>query len=259
MKLAANISLMFAELPLLERISFAQSLGFTGIEVQFPYSETPQAWQQALSEAGLPVILFNLPAGDFMEGGDGLSCHPKRSKEFEAALTQATPYIDQLQPKTINILAGRQVKGMSFQDCFQQLVSNLQKACDFWQNHDLKITCEPINNQDQPGYLINTAASWQQLAEAVGKDNFALQLDIYHAARMRDDPLEIMQNFTQHLAHIQFADYPGRSHPGSGQLNWQQLLETLQQQDYPGWLAAEFKASTTDDFNWMNHFLLGKG
>ena len=36
-KLAANLSLLFAPLPMLERIRAAAKAGFDGVEIQFPY------------------------------------------------------------------------------------------------------------------------------------------------------------------------------------------------------------------------------
>lgn len=255
MKLAANISLMFQELPLLERINVAKSLGFQGIEVQFPYSEPPEAWHQALNEAKMPLVLFNLDAGDFMQGGDGLACHPDRSSEFEAALAKAQPYIQALKPEVINILAGRWVSNYKSEDCYHQLVVNLQKACKRWQGLNIKVSCEPINNFDQPRYLSPTADTWIQLATEVQANNFTLQLDLYHAARMQDKPEQLIRDYSAHLGHIQFADCPGRSHPGSGQLKWQAIRKALGDVKYVGWLAAEFPAKITDDFSWIGDFL----
>ncbi len=251
MKVAANISLMFQQQPLLERISVAQAQGFSGIEVQFPYTASPSAWKTALQEANLPCVLFNLPAADFMQGGPGLSCHPERTQTFIEALELSLPYIDALQPLTLNVLAGRQVEGYSRQACWQQLVHNLQHTCDLLAERPIKITCEPINNLDQPGYLTPSVSDWQSLAKQVERTNFALQLDFYHAFRMKTDIASTVEENIKQLAHIQFADCPGRSHPGSGQLDWDLLLNHLKKADYQGWLGAEFVAQQQDDFSWL--------
>jgi len=249
MKLAANISLMFQELPLLERIAQAKKLGFQGIEVQFPYSETPEDWSQALQEAKMPLVLLNLPAGDFMQGGLGLACHPNRQVEFTASLETSLPYIKTLQPRIVNVLAGRQVPGFSRTACLDQLIHNLKKVCT-----QLQVTCEPINNLDQPGYLIPRTHHWQQIANSVAAGNFALQLDLYHAARMQEDLVKLIYKYSKPLAHIQFADCPGRNHPGSGDIKWQAIQAALLETGYNGWLAAEFAARATDDFSWISAF-----
>lgn len=253
MKLAANISLMFSDLPLLDRIQKAAELGFQGVEVQFPYELPVNDWQQALAEHQLPLALINLPAGDFMQGGAGLASHPERQAEFISALHQARPYIEALQPDVLNILAGRLVEGYSREICLAQLQQNLELACELLSDLPVCITCEPINNLDQPSYLTPRVDDWIQLANHIKHPAFGLQLDIYHAARMGDDPLQIIKHQADQLAHIQFADYPGRSHPDSGTLNLMDCFLQLQKNDYQGWIAAEFPCLSTDPFEWIPH------
>lgn len=252
MKLAANISLMFNDLPLQQRIKQAAALGFQGVEVQFPYELAVEEWQQLLEEAKLPLVLINLPAGDFMQGGDGLACHPQRQQDFKQALEQSLPYIDKLQPQVVNVLAGRQVTGFSHQACLEQLVANLMLACKTLAVYPVTVTCEPINNLDQVNYLTPSVADWVQLAALVKQPNFALQLDLYHAARMGDSLSALISDHSADLAHIQFADYPGRSHPNTGNLPLTEVFQQLKQQGYQGWLAAEFPSQSIDNYDWKS-------
>lgn len=253
MKLAANISLMFNDLPLQQRIKKAAELGFEGIEIQFPYELPTEEWQRLLAEAGLPLVLINLPAGDFMQGGDGLACHPLRQAEFKQSLALSLPYIEELQPQIVNVLAGRQVAGFSDQTCLEQLTNNIKLTCKTLANLPVKVTCEPINNLDQPNYLTPKVEDWEALAELVQQPNFALQLDIYHAARMGEALQKILSEQKHTLAHIQFADFPGRSHPGTGKINFQQAFQQLKHQGYQGWLAAEFPSHSKDSYAWKEH------
>ncbi|SFB89602.1 hydroxypyruvate isomerase [Marinospirillum celere] len=249
--LAANITLMFQDLPLLERIAVARKLGFQGVEVQFPYTESPETWQKALHASQMPLILFNLPAGDFMQGGTGLACHPGKVTEFQQAFETSLPYIEALKPQVINLLAGRKPEGYSQEDCLTQLTENLVYVCQQLKPHPLKVTCEPINNLDQPGYLLPRVKDWQDLAARVKQDHFGLQLDIYHAARMGDNPAQLILENANQLAHVQFADSPGRSHPGTGNLDWIAIWEALAKVHYQGWMAAEYPAGQQDSFDWM--------
>ena len=98
MNIAANLSLLFTGLPLGERIAAAAAAGFDGVEVQFPYELPATQFQEALERSGLPLVLFNLPAGDLMEGGAGLAAVPARQAEFDAALEQALDYARQAPP-----------------------------------------------------------------------------------------------------------------------------------------------------------------
>ena len=253
MQIAANISLMFKDLPLHERPKKAAELGFKGVEVQFPYELPVEAWQGLLEEAELPLILLNLPAGDFMQGGDGLACHPKRQAEFTQALELSLPYIEKLQPNVVNVLAGRKVATFSQQACLNQLASNLIQTCEALADFPLTVTCEPINNLDQANYLTPSVADWSQLAKKVAQPNFGLQLDLYHAAKMEEDLIPLIRQYSSKIAHIQFADYPGRSHPGSGKLDFKAIFNLLNQQGYQGWLAAEFLSLASDKYDWLTY------
>jgi len=251
MKLAANISLMFNDLPLQERVKKAAESGFQGIEVQFPYELTVEKWQHLLNEAALPLVLINLPAGDFMQGGYGLACHPERQVEFAQALELSLPYIEKLKPRIINILAGRLVTGFSRQTCIDQLISNLIHSCKVLADFPVTVTCEPINNLDQSGYLTPRIADWSLLEKQVQQPNFGLQLDLYHAAKMGEALEPLINKYSQVIAHIQFADYPGRSHPGTGKLDLKAIFQQLKMQGYQGWLAAEFPSLSTDQYPWL--------
>lgn len=251
MRFAANLSMMFTDLPLLERIQCAKQLGFQGVEVQFPYAASVADWQQALKDAQLPLVLINLPAGDFMQGGPGLASHPERVTEFKEAAMQALDYVDALQPSVLNVLAGRVAPGHTQAACLQQLVDNLNWLQKQLGTRPLHLTCEPINNLDQPGYLIPRPSDWAALASRLDHPGLKLQLDIYHAAQMQQAISDCMTRYAKDLVHIQFADHPGRGHPGTGQLNWEALLTQLKSQGYRGWLAAEFNASSKDRFDWL--------
>jgi hydroxypyruvate isomerase len=251
MKLAANISLVCQDRPLIERIDTVRRLGFSGVEVQFPYTLPVRAWQAALASAGLPLVLINLPAGDFMQGGDGLACHPDRRADFRQALDQSLDYLDTLQPEVVNVLAGRQPEDHEAQACLDCLLENLELVCNRLAGSSLRITCEPINTLDQPRYLLPRTADWARVATALQQPAFGLQLDLYHAARMQENLPELIRLYQQQLAHVQFADYPGRSHPGSGTLPLTSLLHQIHEGGYRHWLAAEFPADSQDDFGWL--------
>jgi hydroxypyruvate isomerase len=50
--IAANISVLFRELPLLQRFDAARDAGFNGVELQFPYIAIPCSCRASLRHAG---------------------------------------------------------------------------------------------------------------------------------------------------------------------------------------------------------------
>ena len=130
MKIAANLSLLFSELPLLHRVQAAVAAGFSGVEVQFPYEQPAMLWHEALQRAGVPLVLFNLPAGDLLQGGRGLAAQPDCREAFAEGLQLALRYAALLRPRAVNVLAGRLVAPLTREVAWQTLVDNLRQTAD---------------------------------------------------------------------------------------------------------------------------------
>lgn len=253
MKVVANISLLFTELPLLQRIVAAAAAGFSAVEVQYPYEVPAIQFKQALEAAGLPLVLLNIAAPDLAGGGPGLAAVPARQAEFDQALQEALTYAAMVRPRFVNVLPGRLAQGVSREQALATLVANVRKAADEFQLLGIKVLSEAINPLDMPGFLINTPAHLLELIAAVDHDNFAAQLDFYHMARQGLDLPEAIAALAGKIGHVQFADCPGRHQPGTGAIDFVAALQTLQKADYSGWLAAEYRpnASTQESLGWL--------
>ena len=184
MKIAANLSLLFTELPLRERVVAASAAGFDGVEIQFPYELPAIALKEALEAAGMPMRLINLPAGDLMSGGPGLASVPSRQAKFDAALQQALSYAAMVRPALVNVLPGRLAECVEPEQALACLVANLSKTAEAFQLLGIGVVVEAINPLDMPGFLINTPAQLDELLRAVGHPNLAAQYDLYHMARL---------------------------------------------------------------------------
>src|SRR5690606_27071011 len=106
MRIAANLSLLFTEYPLIDRPRAACAAGFDAVESQFPYEVPAVRLKEELERLQLPLVLISLPSGDLMQGGDGLACVPARQAEFDQALEAALSYAAMVRPQAVNVLAG---------------------------------------------------------------------------------------------------------------------------------------------------------
>lgn len=255
MKIAANLSLLFSELPLVERVVAAAAAGFDGVEIQFPYELPAIRLKEALDAAGMPLRLINLPAGDLMNGGAGLAAVPARQAEFDAALQETLSYAAMVRPALVNVLPGRLAEGLEPEQAQTCLISNLRKTAEAFQLLGIGVVVEAINPLDMPGFLINTPEQLDALLEAVAHSNLAAQYDFYHMARQGLDVQAGLTLLAGRIGHVQFADYPGRGAPGSGQVQFVPLLLTLHETAYQGWLAAEYRpgeAGTQQSLGWLD-------
>ncbi|WP_217450747.1 hydroxypyruvate isomerase family protein [Vogesella oryzae] len=254
LKYAANLSMLFTELPLPQRFAAAAQAGFRAVEIQFPYGHPADELAVSASAAGVPVILINVPAGDLMQGGAGLAGHPARVTEFAAALPQALAYAQALGVRMVNVLPGRLADGVTRERALVVLAANLARAADFFRPAGIRVLCEPINDLDMPGFLLRTADELAELLVASNCRDVGMQIDLYHMARMGQDIPALLRRHASRITHIQFADAPGRGEPGSGDLPLAQYFNLLEELGYAGWCAAEYRptALTRDTLHWLD-------
>lgn len=253
MKIAANLSLLFGELPLLQRPPAAAAAGFDGVEIQFPYEVPATSLREALELSSMPLVLINLPAGDLMAGGAGLAAVPERQAQFDAALREALGYAAVVRPQCVNVLPGRLAEGVSREQALATLEANLREAAERFQALGIRVLCEAINPLDMPGFLINTAEQLDELLRRVDHPNCLAQLDFYHMARQGLDVAACIERLAGRTGHVQFADCPGRGAPGTGELAFGPLLEALETTGYQGWLGAEYRpgGDTSASLAWL--------
>ena len=252
-KLAVNLSMIFTEVPLIERFALAQKHGFHHIEIQFPYELSIEDIQAQLECYDLRICLINVPAGDLMQGGDGLTGVPGREVEFHHALELAIEYAEALNVPSVNILAGKQPTDADLLPCLNTLATNLKLACHMLSDHDIQPVFEMINGTDMPRFLVQNIAQAQEMLEAVQHPILKMQFDCYHMAMMGEDVLSALQENIDWIGHIQFADCPGRHEPDTAQIDYLSIFTWLKQSAYTGYLAAEYKpqSHSNQSFAWM--------
>ena len=246
-KFAANLSMLFTELPFLDRFEAAARADFKAVEFLFPYAWPAQEIKQRLDAHGLKLVLHNLPAGDWDAGERGIACHPERIEEFRAGVAQAISYATTLGVGQVNCLAGKAPAGVSDEVLRSTFVNNLKYAAAEFKSAGLKLLIEPINHFDIPGFYLNTTAQALAILDEVAADNAFVQYDIYHAQRMEGELAATMQKHLARIGHIQLADNPGRNEPGSGEINYPFLFKHLERIGYSGWIGCEYKPATTTE------------
>ena len=244
-KFAANLTMLFNELPFLDRFEAAAKADFKAVEFLFPYAWPAQEIKQRLDAHGLTLVLHNLPAGNWEAGERGIACHPDRVEEFRAGVATAISYAKALGVGQLNCLAGKAPADVSETSLRETLVANLRFAAAELKQAGLRLLIEPINTFDIPGFYLTGTAQAVALLDEVGADNAFVQYDIYHAQRMEGELAATMQKQLGRIGHIQLADNPGRNEPGTGEINYPFLFAHLDRIGYDGWIGCEYKPATT--------------
>ena len=255
-RFAANLTMLFTELPFLDRFEAAAEAGFTAVEYLFPYDFPKEELVARLRSHKLKQVLHNLPAGNWAGGERGIACHPGRVEEFRAGVERAIEYAHALDCPQLNCLAGKLPDAVSGQEAWATLVDNLRFAAGRLRGAGLRLLVEPINTYDIPGFFLSRTEQAITLIDEVGADNLFLQYDIYHAKRIE---VELAGTLSKHLArigHIQLADNPGRNEPGTGEINWPFLFRHLDALGWKGFIGCEYKPRTTtqEGLGWIRQY-----
>lgn len=255
-RFAANLTMLFNEVPFLERFERAAKAGFEAVEFLFPYPFAAADIKARLDANGLKLVLHNLPAGDWDAGERGIACHPDRVEEFRAGVAKAIEYATALGVPQLNCLAGKAPAGVDDAVLRATFVANLKYAAAELKKAGLKLLIEPINTYDIPGFYLSRTAQALGILDEVGADNAFVQYDIYHAQRMEGEIAATLQKHLVRIGHIQLADNPGRHEPGTGELNWAFLFAHLDRIGYGGWIGCEYKPATTTEagLGWRHAF-----
>ncbi|MGJ4938800.1 hydroxypyruvate isomerase [Bradyrhizobium sp. SZCCHNRI1009] len=252
-RFAANLTMLFNELPFMERFAAAKAAGFSGVEYLFPYEFDKAELREQLARHGLTQVLHNLPAGNWAAGERGIAILPDRVDDFRDGVRRAIEYARALDCRQLNCLVGIAPDDADPRELNQVLVRNLRFAAIALKAQGIKLLIEPINTPDIPGFFLNRTAQALQLISDVESDNLFVQYDIYHMQIMEGDLARTMQKHLARIAHIQLADNPGRHEPGSGEINYPFLFRHLDAIGYSGWIGCEYKprAGTVDGLGWL--------
>jgi hydroxypyruvate isomerase len=252
-RFSANLSMLYSELPFLDRFATAAADGFKAVEYVGAYDQEPSALKAVLHQHGLAQALFNLPAGNWAAGERGIACHPDRIAEFRQGIDKAIEYAKATGCGQVNCLAGIAADGYDRSALELVLIDNLRYAAPRLADAGIKLLLEPINTRDIPGFLINSTDDYERIASAVKHDNLYLQYDFYHMQIVQGDLIPTFLRLQSRIAHVQIADNPGRHEPGSGEINYPNIFKLLDEAGYTGWVGAEYKpkAGTSAGLGWF--------
>ncbi|NUZ08013.1 hydroxypyruvate isomerase family protein [Piscinibacter koreensis] len=238
MKLAANISLLYRELPMLERIGAAARDGFDGVEILFPYDLDPAALRRALSDAALPLVLINTPLG--AAGEPGLAAVPDQRAAFRDGLQRALDIAVATGCPTLHTMAGRPPADADPTRRLAVLVDNLRWAAPLARAAGVVLTLEALNRHDVPGYAYHQPSEAVDVLRQLGGDDVRLQFDLYHVAREGLDLTRELEAARPWIRHVQVADAPARSAPDLSKPAVRQAFEALLAWPYRSWVGFEY-------------------
>lgn len=256
-RFAANLSTLFTEVPFLERFAAAKQAGFSAVECQFPYEAAIDEIARVLETNDLELVLHNLPPGDWDAGDRGIAIFAGRRDEFRSGVQTAIEYATALGCEQINCLSGIAPAGQDAALLRRTFVENLKFAADELANAGIRLLIEPINAFDAPGFFLDNVEMANAITDEVASPNLFIQYDLYHRQRSGGELIGTYLKYKDRFSHIQIADTPGRHEPGTGEINYPNIFNGLDEAGYDGWIGCEYfpEAGTVEGLGWIDgHF-----
>jgi hydroxypyruvate isomerase len=259
-RFAANLSMMFGEIPFPERFAAARKRGFQGVEFLFPYAFDKAEILERRKQAGLAQILFNTPPGDWDAGERGFAALPGKRDVFKRTFEQALDYAVALENPRIHVMAGIPAAGDELAACAACFVENLTWASALARPEDITLLIEPLNPVDMPGYFLKSADQAAEILRQVAAPNVKLQYDLYHQQMSRGAVADNLRKHFGIIGHIQVAGVPGRNEPDAKQeLNVAYLFGLIDELGYEGWIGCEYRPrnGTEAGLSWLEPYGIG--
>jgi hydroxypyruvate isomerase len=251
-KFAANLSMMFNEVPFLDRFAAAADCGFTAVEYLFPYDHPAELVAEHLQAAGLAQALFNMPPGDWAAGERGMAALPGREADFAAALDTAIAYAKVIGTPLLHMMAG--LAPAKDPQAIATYRDNLQRATDRTCEAGIGLVIEPINGRDMPGYFLNDFNRAIDLISDMDAAHVKLQFDVYHRQILHGDVIMALRQMAPVIGHIQIASVPDRHEPMTGELDDRRIFAEIDAIGYQGYIGCEYRpaAGTREGLGWMS-------
>ncbi|SDL50363.1 hydroxypyruvate isomerase family protein [Nonomuraea jiangxiensis] len=248
-----NCSILYTDLPLLERPAAAAADGFSAVEFWWPWpvavpaDRDVDAFVRAVQDAGVRLTGLNFFAGDMPAGDRGLVSWPARAQELRDNIPVVADIGERLGCRAFNALYGNRVAGVEAKEQ-DELAAELLTACAAGVAGTVLL--EPVSGA--PRYPLLTADAAVAVLDRLGEvPNLGLLADFYHLATNGDDVPSVIERYGTRIAHVQIADAPGRGAPGEGALPLRQWIDDLYAAGYDGYIGLEYRSEGPAAFAWL--------
>ena len=253
-RFAANITMMFTEIPFLDRFEAAANAGFTAVEYFSPYEFPVQEVVDRLERYRLTQALFNTPHGDEAAGESGFASLPGRFADLKRSLETALPYALATGVRRVHLVAG--VGNRKNPDAMAAYRKSVAHAAEFFAPHNIDVLIEPINPRTRPGFFLNDFHFARDLIGELDIPNLKLQFDIFHCQILHGDVTMRLREMMPIIGHVQIAGVPSRHEPDDEELNYPFLFAELDRLGFDGFVGCEYhpRGKTLEGLGWFRPY-----
>jgi hydroxypyruvate isomerase len=261
LRFSANLEFLFVEVPFMERFARAREAGFDTVEMHWVAPRGVSAVASALESAGLTLDAFNVEVGDFSKGDRGYAADAHAESRFRETIEQAAEHATRLGNRKVHVLAGKRNPSEPRASQLARVQDRFAWAAERLASVGVTPVTELLNPHDNPGYVIESIDDVERLVDGVGPDRLRIEFDFYHLQRVQGELLNTYSRLLDRVGHIQIADAPGRNEPGTGEIDYRNVLAAIDASGYEGHIGLEYRPRTSTDaaLTWIEQYGYRRG
>ena len=239
---AVNAESWYLDTPFLERFDRAVRDGFTHVEFWGPEGEdrTPQAIAKAASDAGLNVI-------QIVGGAPLLARSDAATRQQFLDMSERTVEHAALFGCDIATIVGHNdVDGVSKADSLKAYADHLAAAAPIFEAAGVTAAIEPFNPYNHPGHFLYGSADAMAVVDAVGSPRVKINWDLFHMQRYEGELIGNLRKARDTIGYVQLADAPDRGQPGTGDVDYANVVKAVREAGYARPIGLEFWAADGD-------------
>ncbi|GAA0682958.1 hydroxypyruvate isomerase family protein [Natronoarchaeum mannanilyticum] len=225
--------------PFPERIQRAANAGVDAIEFWDWREKDLDAVEAAAADAGVDIV--GCTAGGVLTDPDATDAAVGTIREsIDTAASIGCP--------TLIVTTGPDQAGLDRATQRENIVDVLSAVAPAAVSAGVTLALEPLNTAvDHPGYYLSTAAEGFDIVDAVGSSHVNLLYDVYHQQVTEGNVIATLTENVEDVGHVHIADVPGRAEPGTGELNYENVLAAINDAGYEGYVGCEFSPTGDPD------------
>ena len=223
-----------------DRIRLAHQAGLSAVEFWRWTDKDLDAIVAAVAETGIAV------SGLVAEPMIALT-NPANREAWLQGLRESVAVAQRLGAAVLIVQAGDDLSGFSRAEQRASLIAALTAGAGILEGSGVRLGLEPLNTTiDHPGYYLSSTMEGLDIVDEIGRPEIGIVYDLYHSAVMGEDTQEVIGDRIDRIVHLHVADHPGRSDPGTGQIDLAERLDWLFAQGYRGRIGLEYRPATSD-------------
>ncbi len=152
---------------------------------------------------------------------------PRERDDFVEQVKLAVEAAKKLDSKGLLVLSGNEMEGVSHAEQLGNAVYALRAIAPILEDNGITAFVEIVNNVDYMGYFLHNMRDAAAMVDRVYSPNVKILCDLFHLQMMEGNLINNIHYHIERIGHFHVADVPGRHEPGTGEINYRNVLKAI--------------------------------